>query len=123
MDDLLDARTGIGHVGNGEGQAGARGTEHGVDQPRTAPGDDHHPVGWPRALFKQKARQALADRFQFAVAARGVLGNHRHGIGRASGVLQEVHENRTFDTILQVQRRVWARILHIIDRLPRACTR
>jgi hypothetical protein len=40
--------------------------------------------------------------------------NHRHGIGRSSSVLQEVREYRTFDTILKIQRRVWARILHVI---------
>jgi hypothetical protein len=68
-----------------------------------------------RALFKQEAGKALAYGFKFAVAARGVLRNHSHGIGRTSSVLQEVREYRTFDTILQIKRRVWARILHFID--------
>ena len=42
--DLVDARSGIGHVGDTERQPGPRRAEHGVDQARAAIGNDDHPV-------------------------------------------------------------------------------
>ncbi|MND98073.1 hypothetical protein D3C80_904120 [compost metagenome] len=60
-DDLRNARSRVSGVGHGEGQAGAQGAEHGINQRGTTAGDDYQPIAAIGAVFQQVRGNALAD--------------------------------------------------------------
>ncbi|MNI43533.1 hypothetical protein D3C73_978650 [compost metagenome] len=112
--DLVHSRRGIGRVGHREGQAATQCAKHGVDQPRTTTGDDHHPIGFRSAFFDQRARQMAADGLQLAIAASSGRGNHHRGVRGDLRLLDKIRKYRAFSAVSQAELRVWAKIVHFL---------